>query len=188
MTINRFRISSPFLGLLAAFALALLTLTPVAMAQDETKPLAYPEDVASVDNIMAAIYDVISGPAGEQRDWERFYDLFVDGARLIPRSPTAPNGVIVFSPDDYVERVDEIFLRDGFFEAEIGRKTEQYGDIVHVLSAYESKRNADDPEPFARGVNSFQLLNHNDRWWIVTIYWQGETEDNPIPADLLREE
>lgn len=187
MTHYRTRFSSNLLSILAAFALALFTLTPTAAAQEGTKPLAHPQDVASVDSIMAAIYDVISGPAGEERDWERFHDLFIDGARLIPRSPGAPTGVVVFSPDDYVERVDEIFLRDGFFEAEIGRKTERYGDIVHVLSAYESKRNADDPEPFARGVNSFQLLNHNDRWWIVTIYWQGETEDNPIPADLLGE-
>ena len=183
---NNFR--NGLLGLLASFGFAVLLIGPTASAQDAERQLPFAEDVASIDSIMAAIYDVISGPAGEERDWDRFHDLFIDGARLIPRSTGAPTGVVVFSPDDYVERVDEIFLRDGFFEAEIGRKTERYGDIVHVLSAYESKRNADDPEPFARGVNSFQLLNHNDRWWIVTIYWQGETEDNPIPADLLREE
>lgn len=185
MTHSQTRLRTSVLGLMAALALALFALTPSAAAQETAPSAANPEDVASIDGIMAAIYDVISGPAGEQRDWDRFHSLFIDGARLIPRASQNPNGVIVFTPDDYVERVDEIFLRDGFFEAEIGRRTERYGDIAHVLSAYDSRRKIDDPEPFARGINSFQLLHHNDRWWIVTIYWQGETEDNPIPGDML---
>ena len=69
--------------------------------------------------------------------------------------------------------------------AELGRVQEQYGNIVHLMSAYDSRRKADDAQPFARGVNSFQLMNDGSRWWILTIFWQGETPDNPIPAKFL---
>ena len=54
-----------------------------------------------------------------------------------------------------------------------------------LFSAYEGRRNADDAEPFLRGINSFQLLYHDNRWWVVTIYWQPENEDRPIPEEYL---
>jgi len=73
----------------------------------------------------------------------------------------------------------------GFFEREIGRVQEQYGNIVHLMSAYDSKRKADDAQPFARGVNSFQLFNDGSRWWVVTHLLEGETPDTPIPARFL---
>lgn len=169
-----------------AVAVMACVLIGKAHAQDaDARPTADPADVESIDAIMAAVYDVISGAADEERDWDRFRSLFIDGARLIPRNANNPNGAVVSTPDEYIERANPFFLENGFYESEIGRKTERYGDIVHVFSAYDSKRTLEDPEPFTRGINSFQLLNHNDRWWIVTIYWQGETEDNPIPEEYL---
>lgn len=167
----------------ACFALAAASLA-TALAQ-EARPAAAPEDVASIDAIMTAVYDVISGPAGEERDWNRFRSLFIDGARLIPLSASNPNGAAVMSPEDYVARASANFMENGFFEMEIGRKTDRYGDIAQVFSAYAAKRSADDAEPFMRGINSFQLLHHDGRWWIVTIYWQAETPDNPVPAEYI---
>lgn len=154
--------------------------------QDETNQslAANPADVASVDAIMDAVYDVISGPAGAPRDWDRFLSLFIDGARLIPRSETAPGGVSVSSPNEYVTRASANFAENGFFESEIHRTAEQYGDIVHAFSTYEARRE-ENAEPFLRGINSFQLLYHDERWWIVTIYWQAETPDNPLPEKYL---
>jgi hypothetical protein len=75
--------------------------------------------------------------------------------------------------------------QNGFFEMEIGRVQEEFGHIVHLFSAYESKRSLDDPEPFARGINSFQLFNDGERWWVLTIYWTGERPDLPIPDRYL---
>lgn len=163
---------------------------PAAIAADTVEtavaaPEAVPADVESVDAIIAAVYDVISGPAGEKRDWDRFRSLFIDGARLMPRAPNAPGGIVVWSPDDYVERSGPWLEENGFFEREIGRTTETYGDMVHVWSAYDSKRTEADPAPFARGINSFQLMKHEGRWWVVSIFWQSETPDNPIPEDYL---
>lgn len=153
-------------------------------AEAAPAPAADPADVESIDAIMSAVYDVISGPAGAPRDWDRFRSLFIEGARLIPRSLNAPGGVSVASPDEYATRASNAFAENGFFENEIFRKTERYGDIVHAFSTYEARREAD-AEPFLRGINSFQLLYHNDRWWIVTIYWQAETEDLPLPDKYL---
>ena len=150
---------------------------------------ASPADVASIDSIMKAVYDVISGDAGKARDWERFRTLFHKDARLIPTGKNPQSGVVnarVLSPEDYIKRSEPILVKDGFFEREIARRVEQYGNIVHVFSTYESRHKLDDKTPFARGINSFQLYNDGKRWWILTIFWQGETPENPIPKQYLK--
>lgn len=147
----------------------------------------YADDVTSLDNIMTALYDVISGNAGVKRDWDRFQYLFTDDARLIPsnKKKDGPMGYRILSPQDYVELAGKMLEKDGFIEKEIHQKVERYGSLVHVWSTYESYRSTEDSEPFMRGINSIQLLNDGKRWWIMQIYWLGETEDNPIPSEYL---
>lgn len=152
-------------------------------------PPANPADVASVDAIMAAVYDVISGPAGQRRDWDRFRSLMSPHARLIPtgRNRTTGQGMHrALSVEEYVTQIGPQLEQGGFYERELGRKLERYGNIVHLMSAYDSKRTPQDPEPFQRGVNSFQLWYDGSRWWVVTIFWEAETPANPIPEALLR--
>ena len=163
------------------FALTALSSGGVA-AQD-----ADPADVGSIDAIVTAVYDVISGPAGEARDWDRWHSLFIPGARLIPVGRAADGTVRhrVMTPADYVEGSGAILEENGFFEVEIGRVTEQYGQIAHLFSSYESRRTPDDAEPFARGINSFQLMNDGTRWWVVTVMWDSERPDNPIPDKYI---
>ena len=129
-------------------------------------------DVASLDGILAAMYEVLSGPAGRQRDWERFRRLYAPGARLMPVvSPRGePSRVRVLSPEEYIRRVEPIFAKEDFWEREISRQVETFGHVAHVLSSYESLRNPDGP-PFERGANSVQLLNDGARWWIVSVMW-----------------
>lgn len=149
---------------------------------------AKPEDVSSIEAILAATYDVISGPAGKKRDWDRFRSLFYPGARLIPTGKRPNESEVkarVLSPDDYVERSAPRLETEGFFERGVSNKTVHYGNIAHVFSTYESRRKADDATPFVRGINSFQLVNDGKRWWVMTILWQAETPDNPIPAEYL---
>lgn len=152
------------------------------------RPTANPADVASVDAILEALYDVISGPAGQKRDWNRMRSLFVPHARLMPavQRPTGGAGVAVLSVDDYVTRAGPGLETNGFFEREIHRTVEQYGNILHAFSTYESRRTADlNEKPFARGINSIQLLKDGDRWWVVSIFWDSEREGNQIPAKYL---
>jgi hypothetical protein len=152
-----------------------------------TVPAARPADVATMDSTIAALYDSISGPGGS-RDWDRFRSLFVPGARLIPTSPrpTGEVGARVLTVEDYIQRAGAFFEKEGFFEREVSRQTERFGNIAHIFSTYESRHAKEDAKPFARGINSIQLMNDGKRWWVVTIFWQGEDEKNPIPAMYLR--
>ena len=172
--------------------LVLLLTVPSAMAQTEadsteTPPQANPEDVASVDAIIAALYDVISGPAGQARDWDRFRSLATPTCQLIPiqRRQDGGHQHFVMTVEQYIERAGPYLEQNGFFEKESARKTERYGNLVHAFSTYDSFRKAEDTEPFQRGINSIQLLYENDRWWIANIAWQPEWQDLPIPAAYL---
>lgn len=169
--------------------ICLLILFGLAGAAPAQVKEANPRDVDSIDSIIRAVYESISGNAGEARDWDRFRSLFHKDARLIPsgKNPnTGVTGANAISPDDYIKRVEPIFARDGFFEREMASRKEVFGNIAHVFSTYESFRKSDEKKPFMRGINSIQLLNDGKRWWIISIFWQAETPESPIPKRYLR--
>lgn len=173
--------------LVFVFAMSVMAQTPTTPATPPVKE-ANPADVGSIDSIMKAVYDVISGDANQKRDWDRFRSLFHKDAKLIPTGKNPQTGVTMarfMTPEDYVTRSGPVLERDGFHEREMARKVEQYGNIAHVFSTYHAFRKKDDKDPFMRGINSFQLLNDGKRWWVISIYWQAETPDNPIPAKYL---
>jgi hypothetical protein len=157
-------------------------------ASAQTAPAANPADVASIDSIIAALYDVISGPAGKKRDWARMRSLFAPGARLIPIVPRREGGFAtrVLDVEGYISGSGNYLETNGFFEKEIARRTERFGNLAHAFSSYESRHKAEDREPFARGINSIQLMNDGKRWWIITITWESERPDNPIPKEYLK--
>ena len=157
-----------------------------ARAVVATLPVARAADVTSEDGIIAALYASISGPAGQKRDWDRFRPLFIPDARLVVARPRRPEGAVpprVMTPEQYIAGSGA--LENGFFEREISRISESFGGVTHRFSTYESRRRAEDPTPFARGINSIQLLNDGQRWWIVTVFWDSERPNNPIPAKYL---
>jgi hypothetical protein len=171
---------------LAFFAMTLIGgLDAHAQEPKAEPPKAKAEDVKSADAIVAALYDVISGDKGQERDWDRFKSLFVPEARLIPVVRTKHATLTrTFTVDEFAKMAGESSRQQGFFETEIARKSEKFGAVTHVFSTYESKREKDG-KPFDRGMNSIQLLNDGTRWWVVTIYWDRETPSTPIPAEYL---
>lgn len=150
-------------------------------------PVGKPEDVKSPEAILAAVYNVISGPKGQARDWDRMRSLFVPDARLIPaRETTAGHAdAVILTIDGYIARSNGRMTSAGFFERSIHNDIEQYGNIVQIWSTYESRHNLDEATPFARGINSFQLLKDGDRYWVVNIFWDAESPTNPIPEKYL---
>ena len=158
---------------------------PAAVATDT--PAARPADVASVESIIVALYDVISGGAGQDRDWNRFRSLFTAGARLIVAAPAQSGRVPSrnMTVEEYVVSADPFLKRDGFWEREIARRVERYGNVAHVFSTYESRVNTPESPPFSRGINSIQLVTNGTRWWVVTILWDFERPGNPIPREYL---
>jgi hypothetical protein len=192
------RIASTFL-LVSLAILAASAQTPAVPAQAPPPligsiatrsdwPQAKPDDVKSPEAILNAVYSVISGPKEQQRDWDRMRSLFIPDARLIPAisNPTTGHAdAVVLTIEGYIARNQARLAATGFFERSIHNEMEQYGNIVQIWSTYESRHNANDPTPFARGINSFQLLKDGDRYWVVNIFWDSETPANPIPAKYL---
>jgi hypothetical protein len=187
--------------ILAFFILPLLSVNFAPLfAQNRPKPVtssqqpaaAQPNepksaDVASPDAILAAAYDVISGPAGQERDWDRMRSLFYPGAQLIRTAAQKEGGLSAtfLTPGDYINRAGSYFKKNSFFEREVARRSERWGSIMQVFSTYESRHDPKDPTPFARGINSFQLFFDGTRWWIMTIYWAEETPQTPLPTEFL---
>ncbi len=155
-----------------------------AYAQDQpAPPKAIPQDVESVDAIMAAVYDVISGGKDVERDWDRFRSLFHPNAKLIPSGCNAQGqcGAAYWTIEEYIERAGPGLMTRGFFETETHHVEERFGNIAHIFSTYDSRFTPEDAEPFQRGINSFQLFNDGARWWVINIFWQGATPNAPIP-------
>ncbi|HXB22106.1 MAG TPA: hypothetical protein VNV88_12025 [Candidatus Solibacter sp.] len=181
-----FRLFLIFCVMLAIMPFTAVAQTQTAPAQKtEAAPQAKENDVDSIEHIIAALYDVISGPAGP-RDWDRMHSLFYAGARLIPSRRDKSGKVTAFnlSVDDYIARSRPFFDKEGFVEAPVANRIESWDHIAHVWSTYES-RHAKGEKPFARGINSIQLLHDGNRWWILTVYWESEEEGHPLPEKYL---
>jgi len=168
---------------------------PAAKAQPQTPlmtpaelaakvPPAKPDDVGSVDAIMHAIYEVISGPVGT-RDWNRLRSLCLP-TTLFTTSGKRKDGspfIVSWSVEDYIREAGVIFTRESFYENAIVNQPERFGGMTQVFSSYESRHNPGE-KPFQRGINSFQLINDGTRWWVVSIAWAAETPEIPLPAKM----
>lgn len=167
-----------------ALAFSLLLGAPASAQIAVAPPAAQLADVSTPEAIVAALYDVISGPAGQQRNWDRLRSLFAAGARMVPSSAGPNAGFRALTPDEYIARGQKTLLEHGFHEREIHRTVERFGPVVHVFSTYEARRDGD-TDPFVRGVNSIQLVHDGSRWWILNLAWSAETPEQKLPAKYL---
>jgi len=173
------KIASALVGLLFAAAAA-------AQNHVEVKTIPpRPEDVATIDGMVKAYYEVVCGPAGQPRDWARDRTLYIEDLRFVQvdvdrSGKPAPR---ITSHQEYVDLADRL-SKEGFFEKEIHRVTERFGPIAHVWSTYESRRTESGPV-IMRGINSIELFWDGKRWWIANAIWTDETKDNPIPKEYL---
>ena len=165
----------------------------VAIAQEKPTPKhvevatieANPADVSTIDGMIEAWYDVISGPAGKPREWARDRTLYIKDLRFVDvgwSKDGTPNPRIV-DHQAYVDSSDGMAQR-GFFEKEIHRVSQRFGPIAHVWSTYESRQTENGPI-IARGINSIELFWDGKRWWIANGIWTDETKENPIPKEYL---
>jgi len=147
-------------------------------------PAPKPDDVKSIDSILAALYSVISGPAGE-RDWNRFRSLFLPGATLTSAGKDREGNIHVRprTVEGYVTGAGGYFAQQSFFESPIVSRVQTFGNVAQVFCSYES-RGAAGEAPFARGINSIQLAHDGKRWWIISILWDEERPDNPLPKEF----
>ncbi|HRV56143.1 MAG: hypothetical protein R2802_03325 [Flavobacteriaceae bacterium] len=159
------------------------TLTLSAQEEVDSLTIKYAEKVATLDSTLTTLYQVISGEKEEERDWQLFKYLFHPDAKLIPSGKNKEGDYLVryLSPQQYIDFSGQWLVDNGFYEKEISRKTDTFGNITQVFSTYESFYSKTDEKPFMRGINSIQLLYDGKRWWVINIYWTQETPENPIP-------
>jgi hypothetical protein len=155
-----------------------------------------PADVDTIEHLMASLYDVISGPAGQPRDWARFRSLFLPDARMgvirpdVPATADKParlGDAVLFTPDTYVERDDPVFKTMSFFERTVANRIETFGNLTSVWSTYESRHAPSDAQPFARGINSLQIIHAQGRYWIANIIWDDERQGLALPEKYLKQ-
>lgn len=151
-----------------------------SLAQD--RPTANMEDVATIDGVMKAYYEGVSGHPGK-RDGERILSLFIPNGKIkIATDVDVPTHQLA---EEYLRTESFLEISTDFFEREISRDTLQFGDMAQVMSTYGISNAMENTNYTARGVTVFQLIFHNDRWWILSTMWQRESDDFPIPADML---
>lgn len=153
------------------------------------QPAAVKEaDGASVDSTVNALYEVISGPAGAPRNWNRMRALFAPEAKLSTIVPQPGGGFALrtMTVEDYISRNMSAFNTNGFYEREVARSTEAFGQLVHVFSTYELLRAPHDAKPFLRGINSIQLYHDGRRWWIANLVWRAEDAGLTLPERYLQ--
>jgi|GEM_PF-2496955 len=137
-----------------------------------------------LDAFVGDLYGVISGPAGQERDWDKFDALFTDDAVMgqCVKRPDGSVGYVGMTPADYKERSGPWLVENGFFEIETGREAMRFGQMIHLWSTYEAKQ-SEDGEVFMRGINSIQIVDFGDDGYkIRSIFWNPETPDNPLPG------
>ncbi len=170
-------------SIILSILFCVIFMTSEAQSSDEK----YSEKVESLESTIFNLYAVISGEKGQERDWDLMKYLFHPDAKLIP-SGKNKEGIYkarYMTVQDYIDSSGKWLVDNGFFEKEIHRSVNTYGNITQVFSTYESFKSEADTTPFMRGINSIQLLNDGERWWIMNIYWTQETEENPIPKEYL---
>jgi hypothetical protein len=148
---------------------------------------ADPADVESIESIISAYYEVISAEKDVERDWGRFLSLFASEGRFVTTRTVGESiATMTLTPQQFIQFNQSYFSSTGYFEVEIHRQVDRFGNIAHIFSTYESKHTAADPEPYSRGINSIQLMSNGERWWIVSVMWDYERPgDNDLPAKYL---
>jgi len=147
---------------------------------------AKPEDVSTIEGIVKASYETISGGVGVPRQWGRDRTLFAPSVRYISLSKNKAGEVKVRTSDyqEYLDESDDFLVKEGFTEIEWGHEIKRFGNVATVLSSYEGRVQSTG-KVVTRGVNIFSLYFDGKRWWIQTMMWDEEGPGNPIPANLL---
>ena len=144
------------------------------MSDTREEITARAEDVATPEAVINVVYELISGEAGQPRDWARLKTLYFPGSRLIPFEADSNGRAVpnVMTIDQFEETRSRFFEKESFYEWETDSRTDMRGSMAHVWSSYEAGRTLHGP-PIRRGVNSIQLWNDGSRWWILTTAWDA---------------
>ncbi|MCC3859869.1 hypothetical protein [Pseudemcibacter aquimaris] len=156
--------------------------TVISSAAAQEREGVNPNDVDSIDSVMRAYYEAVSGPPGI-RDYKRILTLYLPNAKL---NISTPDGELVHGIVEEVVMTKKFqTISTDFYEREISRDEQRFGDMANVISTYGISDAWENENYTARGVTVFQMRKYNGRWWIMSSMWQRESDDLPLPAHLL---
>jgi hypothetical protein len=145
-------------------------------------------DAATVDAVVSALYGSVSHGPDTEPDWKRMRSIFLPVGMLIPPKRPREDMFTVLDVDGFQERVQTSMAAakakgeaTAFFEKEVARRTDCFGNVCQIFSTYEARRAPADEKPFVRGINSIQLVKDDSGWKIASVVWDTERPDNPIP-------
>ena len=133
-------------------------------------------DPSSPSDVVDTMYAMVSGPAGP-RDWALQEQVFHPDARQMRTGVDADGKawIRIMTLADYAADTTPFFAANDFFEVEVGRRVQQFGNMAHVWSVYEARKAPDDDVPERRGINSIQLFrNAVGHWQITSMIWDNE--------------
>ena len=143
-----------------------------------------PFDPTDIGAVVDAMYAMISGPQGP-RDWALQAEIFHPDARQMRTwvgEDRRPN-IKIMDPAAYQADVEPFFAAHDFYEVEIARRIDVFGNMAQVWSAYEARTELGDAEPERRGINSIQLFREADgRWRIMSMIWDNERPGLSLPS------
>ncbi len=146
------------------------------------------EDLGTVDGIIHSLYDAISGPAGQDRNWNTFRNLFAENARMYiaVKDKDSNYSLKIITPEAYAERNKTRFPDIGFNEDELYRITNTYGAGTQIFSTYELHfTNKNGEQEITKGVNNIQLYFDGERYFIVSIFWDADAKNIEVPDRYL---
>jgi len=146
------------------------------------------EDLSTVDGLIHSLYDAISGPAGQNRNWNVFRNLFAENARMYiaVKDKDSNYSLKIITPEEYAERNKTRFPDIGFNEDELYRITNTYGAGTQIFSTYESHfTNKNGEQEIIKGVNNIQLYFDGERYFIVSIFWDADAKNIEVPDRYL---
>jgi len=164
--------------------LTIIMATQTVIAQPNAKTPKYPlkEDVSTINGIMKATYETVSGEAGAKRQWERDLSLHDPNAIYSFRFHDSEGKLqqTTMSINDFHKESFSMVMKTAFYENEINREVRVFGNIAHVWSTYETRLEKNGPV-MRRGINSVQLYYEEGRWWILSWTFDKERADRKIP-------
>ena len=150
----------------------------------QTNKEKYAEDVKSVDAIINAYYDVISGSSSEPWEFER--DKYIHSKNaFITRLDVNGKAETHSLEAEYIPI--GLSPKEDFYEKELKRTVSKYGSIAQVWSAFEIRTDPN-TESNIRGLNSVQLHYEKGRWFIDSWTCEMESEKNSVVSEFLNKE
>jgi hypothetical protein len=181
-------------------AIAIMTLSTISQPEAQSQYLrlkamaseipvipARPADVSTIDAVLKTYYEVVSGPAGQPRQWARDRTLYIPEIRFIELTEDRKGNAAARSMThtEFVETSDAALGKSAFYEHEIHRITYRFGNIAHVLSTAEQQAAPEGPA-IGHSIDNLELFYDGHRWWIVSAnIWNPASPGQALPKEFM---